>query len=288
MSYSRHEYPYSGGAQDFAVNFALGYIDRDDITVYVVGEVDGGGDQIFRDFTWVSDGMVRVTDAIPEGSTVVVERTVDKDTLEISVDHTGPVTRVTLVRAFKQLMMNVHELLDGRADSFTGALLDSVIAVRDAAVVAATEAVDARDAAQTAQGFSEDARDAAQTAQGSAETAASNASNSESNAATHAGTATTQAGIATNKAAEAAQHASDAGDYSSAAITARNAAQTAAGTAGTHAATATTKADEAAQSAAAALEAAEGIEGAASFETWLDGFDGMDLVAAYTAAKGGA
>lgn len=235
MGYSRLEYPYSGGAQDFAVNFALDYLDQTDITVYVQGEVDGLGDQLYRTFTWVSEGTVRVTDPLPSPCTVVVERTVTKDQLEIDLSQTGAVTRVTLVRAFKQLMMNIHELLDGRADSFTGAILDAIVGVRDQAVAAKDAAVVARQGAETAQTRAEDAqagvdaaRDAAVVAQGSAETARDAAQAAEGLAADWAEKPDGQDvnGVGTRS---ARHHSNQAATARTAAEAARDAAQAAQG-----------------------------------------------------------
>lgn len=148
MGYSRTEYPYTGGAQDFVFNPALGVLDPDDVQVYVIGEVDGLGDQTYRAYTRPVAGTIRVTAALPNPCTVVIQRTVPKDTLEIDLEQTGSVTRVSLVRAFKQAMMNIHELLDGRLDGFTGPILDSVLGIRDQAQTARTGAETARDAAE--------------------------------------------------------------------------------------------------------------------------------------------
>lgn len=183
MGYSRKEYPYSGGEQTFAINFALGILDEDDVRLYVLGELDGLGQQVYRDFEFVNAGTVRALDPLPNPTTVVVERTVDKDTLEIGVDNIGGVTRVTLVRAFKQLMMNVHELLDGRVDEFTDiALIQQLVidarqAVSDAeaALSTATSAVTSSSASASAAAASEaiSAANAALTSSDAVDSAAS-------------------------------------------------------------------------------------------------------------------
>ena len=180
MGFSRQEYPYTGGSQIFPVNFALGILRQEDVSVHVLGEVDGFGDQLYRTFTWVSEGEIEVTDPLPNPSTVVLDRTVSKTSLEIDLEDSGAVTRVTLNRAFKQLMMNVHEMLDGRVDSFTGAILDAMYAVRD-----------------TTLGFSNDASSSAVAA-----------SNSEALAGTHA----TDAGLSATTASNAATAAGNSAD----------------------------------------------------------------------------
>lgn len=119
MGYSRHEYPYEGGAQEFAINFPLGYLKAEDITVMVDGEVDGLGNPILRPFEFVGEGTVRVLDALEAPCTVIVQRTVDKTALEAPIDGTAAVTRAAMYRQMIQTMMMMHELLDGRINEFT-------------------------------------------------------------------------------------------------------------------------------------------------------------------------
>ena len=120
MPYSYQRYTYTGEQpQTFNATFSLGYLEEADVLVYVDGEEDGEGNQLYRNFTWVDEDTIEVTDPLDNPSTVWITRTVDKDQLEIDLGNNGAVTRVTLVRAFKQLMMNIHELLDGRIEEFT-------------------------------------------------------------------------------------------------------------------------------------------------------------------------
>jgi hypothetical protein len=248
MGFSRLEYPYSGGAQDFAVNFSLGYLEQDDVQVYVIGEVDGLGEQLFRTYTFLSEGTIRVTDPLPNPCTVVVERTVDKDQLEIDLESNGAVTRVTLVRAFRQLMMNIHELLDGRADQFTGAIFDGIQALRN-------QAVAAKDAAETAQSLTEDARDEAVAAQGALNNVVSDAQDAQA-----AAEAARDASAAS--ATASAGSASDADADRVAALAAATAAAGSASTAATEAGTAASE-RSAAQTARTGAEAAQGAAEAA-------------------------
>ena len=50
LSFSTHT--YAGGVRTFPISFALGSGDRANVAVYVIGELDGAGDQLYRDFTW--------------------------------------------------------------------------------------------------------------------------------------------------------------------------------------------------------------------------------------------
>lgn len=263
MGYSRVEYPYTGGPQDFVFAPALGILDLNDVQAYVVGEVDGLGEQVFRAHTWPAEDTVRITAPLTAPCTVVVQRTVAKDVLEIDFKQPGAVTRNTLARGFKQVMMNIHELLDGRLDSFTGTLFDIVVGIKDQALAARDAAFGARDAAQasetaaaasaTAAANSETAADAdrvaAQSAASTATTQAGISTAKAEEAATSASTATTQAGIATTKASEASGSATDAAGSASTAATQASTATTQAGIATTKAGEAATSASEAAASA---------------------------------------
>ena len=235
MGYSRLEYPFAGGVQDFSVNFALDFLDREDVSVYVLGELDSFGDQLFRSFTWLNDGTIRVTDPLPNPSTVIVQRTVDKDQLEIDLENTGTVTRLTISRAFRQLMMNIHELLDGRVDSFSGAILDSITSLRNDTVLAKNAAEQsANDALQN----SNTAQSAAQTATG----ASSIAFNASVSAAANA-----QAAEASRQ--EALGHSNDAQSAATSAQTAANTATSAVASIGSSVADAQAARDEAQQNA---------------------------------------
>ena len=123
MGFSVKKYPVDvGHNQQFIVDFPQGYLTRDDIQVWVDGEADIPGPEgqgtVYRTFVWLDDHTIVVTEPLPTPCTIVIARTVSKENLEISVENTGPVTRTTLTRAFRHLLMNVHELLDGRVDGF--------------------------------------------------------------------------------------------------------------------------------------------------------------------------
>lgn len=132
MGYSRLEYPYTGGDQEFPASFALGYLNKEDVTVWVRGELDGLGDQVYRAFTWVGDTHVSVTDPIAIDAIVVVDRTVLKDQLTLDVTGSAAFTRETLVNGFKQVVMNVHELMDGRIPGYTDQLEGALTSLADA------------------------------------------------------------------------------------------------------------------------------------------------------------
>lgn len=156
MAYSRHEYPYTGGSPVFAIDFTLGYLNDTDVTAYIEGEVDGGGAQVLRSFTWDDAYNIRMTDALPNPCVVIIDRTVSKDQLVIDASGSGKFTQATLIKSVKQLMMSVHELLDGRVDEFTNTdVIQGYVTLAqsamDAAGVSATDAdADATAAAASA------------------------------------------------------------------------------------------------------------------------------------------
>lgn len=267
MGYSRDKYPYSGGAQDFVFSPALGVLNPGDVQAYVVGEVDGLGNQLYRPYTWITPNTLRITNPLPNPCNVIVQRTVTKTALETDFSGTGAVTKTSLARGFKQLMMNIHELLDGRLDSFTGALLDSVLGIKN-------EAQAARVGAETAQSAAAASATAANSSKVAAATSETNAATSASTATTQAGIATTkageagtsattasaQAGIATTKAGEAAGSATTATTKASEASTSANTATAQAGIATTKAGEASASASAAAGSAAAAASSADQVD----------------------------
>jgi len=116
MAYSTNQFTYAGGAQTFTLSLGLGYLEEADIAVYVVGELDGSSNQIYRTFTFDSEFVVRVTESLDVDDEVVVERTVSKTAFEVDFETGGSVTGRNLMIQFKQQFMLMQELLDGRID----------------------------------------------------------------------------------------------------------------------------------------------------------------------------
>tara|TARA_Y100000296_G_scaffold66371_1_gene78395 strand:+ start:27422 stop:27955 length:534 start_codon:yes stop_codon:yes gene_type:complete len=120
MGLSINEIVYTGGSRVFTFNFALGYLNRSDVSVYVQGELDGQSNQLYRTFTWNSDNEIEVTDpitaTITAPATVVIQRTVSKDTLVVDFKKEGSATRTNLMFGITQAMMAMHEFIDGRIE----------------------------------------------------------------------------------------------------------------------------------------------------------------------------
>ena len=154
LSFSTHT--YAGGVRTFPISFALGSGDRANVAVYVIGELDGAGDQLYRDFTWNSDSEILVADAITIGAQVRIQRTVSKTTLIADYTQPGSATRENLQATATQAMMAIHEFIDGRVDSLPSdhpsfiALAAAEAAAADAVASAAATAIDAASAADSA------------------------------------------------------------------------------------------------------------------------------------------
>lgn len=222
MAHSIITYEGDGVTTQYALNFTLGFLSREDVQCRVNDEVDGLGDPAYRTLTWITDGLVEIQGDVPEdGDSIVFTRTVDKTALVHDYENGDPIEESNLDESNKQTMMAVHEFLDGRIESFSDDLdmtgfkitnmapgtesgdaveYDQFIA-HDADVAAALAA------AQAAQVAAELAEAHAETAEANAETAEANAETAETNAeaALAAAIVARDAAIAARVAAETAE-----------------------------------------------------------------------------------
>lgn len=107
------------GTNLFPLNFAMGVLDRDDVTVQVNKE-EINGTPVYRDFEWIDDSNIRILSDLNIGDVVTVDRTVSKQYLDVNFTNTeNNVTKENLDRQTKQAMMAVQEIIDGRFDKFT-------------------------------------------------------------------------------------------------------------------------------------------------------------------------
>lgn len=153
MGLSTNTYTYSGGSKQFSATFADGYIEQSHVTAYVVGAVDGLGDQVYLNFTWTSESQITVTDSLTVGDEVTVERTVPKDNVLVDLDENGAITREGLARNNRQALHAVHEVIDGRLEnSLITAVNELVARVNeiDASVAAAAGSASTASAAAAA------------------------------------------------------------------------------------------------------------------------------------------
>lgn len=185
--FSTFTYSFAGGSLVFNTPFALGVLSPAHVQAYVVGELDGLGNQIYRACTYsASSGVTTVVGPLPNPCDVVLQRTVPKNTLFVSFASGADVTRTNIDVAVKYTLMALHETLDGRWSNVAfDALSDAVndaIAVRDAAL-AAMYASQVSQAAAEAWAQSPTAPDAFDLTSKSAKTWAREAAASAANAA---------------------------------------------------------------------------------------------------------
>jgi len=116
MGLSTNTTTYAGGAQTFAVNFALGFLSRADVQVRVNAAVDGSGDPVYTSFSWIDDSAISVIPTLTIGDTVEVLRTVSKTALSANFAANTDVTPANLDISAKQGLMVYQELIDGRVE----------------------------------------------------------------------------------------------------------------------------------------------------------------------------
>lgn len=139
MALTTNSFTYAGGAQTFTLSLGLGYEAESDITVHVVGELDGMGDQIYRTFTFDSEFVVRVTEDLTVDDVVVVQRTVSQVTRKVNFDTGGDVTPRNIQLQYDHVFSLQQELLDGRVGLLNPAV-DAAAASVSAAAAAVSEA----------------------------------------------------------------------------------------------------------------------------------------------------
>lgn len=284
MAFSTTLQAGTGTNGPFSVNFTLGFISRDDVTAYVVDELDGLGNQIFRTIEWITDGQINVGGApVASGQFLSIQRTVDKTELIHSYANGSALTAAKLDTSFKQLMMAFHEALDGNitveiqeltdaarraAEAFADSAEASAVNAAASAVAAATSAVaialaevNAVNAASAAAASAVTASTAATTSTADAVSTSADASAAATSATAAAASAGTAVGSATAAAADATSAATSATSAAASATSAAASATSAsddAGSAATSASDAATSASAAAISAATAGVSTEG------------------------------
>lgn len=108
-----------GVTNTFVVNFALGYIKQEDVTCRVGDEADGLGDPIYRTITFNTPSLLTISGVTPGvGERVVFERSVEREQLLVDYEDTAIINEENMNLSQKQALMLVHEILDGRFDSF--------------------------------------------------------------------------------------------------------------------------------------------------------------------------
>lgn len=119
MALTRIVYEYSG-QPTYAVNFSLGYLDPAHVTCRVNEEVDGAGEPVFRTINFLSEGVVNsISGSLTNGDLIVFERTVPSNVLQHDYQDGALLIEDNLDESFKQVLMLVQEVLDGRLAELT-------------------------------------------------------------------------------------------------------------------------------------------------------------------------
>lgn len=274
MAYSRVVRIGNGSTNQFVLDFALGYLNEDEITCRVGDEADGSGDPIYRDLTFLSDTLVEVSGDVPgNGVQIVFDRTVEKEDTVVHFSDGDVLDEFNLDISFKQILMSVHEVLDGRfgtfdqdidmgsfqiknvgeptdaSDATTKQYVDAIIPSNQTLVA---EAEAARDSAQSSASAASSSATSAASSASAASTSQSSAASSAVAASTLAAAASTSATNAQNSATAAAASETNAGTSATSASSYASAAQSYASAASTSATSAGSSATDASNSASAA------------------------------------
>lgn len=114
--YSFYSIPGDGATDTFPLQFALGVLKLAYVLVYVDGEVDGEGAQVYRQIESVpgDSGMIKVLgDVVPSGVNINFQRVVPKDLLIHLYANGSVLDYPSLDESHQQLAMMMHEVLDG-------------------------------------------------------------------------------------------------------------------------------------------------------------------------------
>ena len=118
MALSMVSYPGDGVTSTFTLNFALGVLDRADVTCQVVKDTSIISNIGNREIEWIDDNFVRILGPAPAvGEHAVFTRSVPKDELVVDYEDGAIQTEENLNTSQKQLLMAVHEVFDGRTTS---------------------------------------------------------------------------------------------------------------------------------------------------------------------------
>lgn len=249
MGYSILNKTGNGTSNSFTLEFTLGYLKEDNVTCQVGDEVD----ERSITFTPGNPNLVTVDgDIIGDGVEVTFKRVVSKDELLYDFQKQDPIDEISLDESHMQLMMSMHEVLDGVG--LTDVLVD--INMHGNKLTNVYTDLEDDDSLVTVGAISTQLSEM-NTARNEAVTAANEAEISKDDAAS---SATAAAASATS----AASDADDASDLKDATEIFANAASSSASSASAAASVALTRANNAASSAAAASDSKDACDTAVS------------------------
>ena len=120
MAYATITIPGDGSTTLLAVNFTLGVLENEVVTVQVTGEVGT------RSFTWVSPGLMQVAGAAaPVGQQYVIRRRTPRDVAMVEWMDGEAIKDSTLTTDQMQALHLIHECLDALGDGGEGVVTEA-------------------------------------------------------------------------------------------------------------------------------------------------------------------
>jgi len=123
MPHSIINYNGDGVTDTWSISFTLGYMKKDDVTAWVVGELDGADNPLLRTIEWITDTTVRISGAIPQtGETLRFTRTTDVTIAQHDFSDGSSMNEIHFDENQMQVLMLAQEIRDGRLDALGQAL----------------------------------------------------------------------------------------------------------------------------------------------------------------------
>ena len=113
MSFSVNTTVSDGVSKVHPISFTNGIYDRDNIHVTVEDDLDGGGEQLDRSFSFINDGVIELDVVAPAGKTVTIRRIMNKQSADVDYVDGAVLDEVNLDQSNAQLLNIMHEVLDG-------------------------------------------------------------------------------------------------------------------------------------------------------------------------------
>ena len=137
-------YRGDGSTKTYPINFTGGFEKREDVLVYILGDLDSLGKQVYQTFTWDSDAQITLDKPVPTGSTLYIRRETDIATL-INVFADGQIiSGDELNRSHRQALL---ALMEGRAGHFAQGIQGDLLMNGNRVLQLSTDAVDDTSAA---------------------------------------------------------------------------------------------------------------------------------------------
>ena len=135
----------TNGFGPYTLNFTLGILKRTYVSCRVNDEVDGGGDPVYRDITWITDGLINIGSGTEPTvlDTVVFTRTIPIDVLIHDYSNGAAILEANLDESNLQTIMIAHQYLDGRLT----ATLQNDLDMGDYKIINLADGTDDQDAA---------------------------------------------------------------------------------------------------------------------------------------------